>query len=242
MARAAAKKTRKRRTSRKQAKGGMWHWYLAGLLTVGSVVAYDHRAQIMPMADAFYTASVTEQRPAVKERDRRQSEKTAKQPPVRSAATNSALGRPALPPEGLTQQASLPSSMPTPGMRPAEAVGGEPGAAGKAGKFYFCTETLENCVVDGGTFWYGRQQVRIADIRAPKIKQARCDNERKLGSLAKKRLWEILNSGTVELAAATTGQGARVPVGQGRSIGDMLVAEGLARRQADGKDGWCGQG
>ena len=241
MARAARKKTQKRRTSRKQAKGGMWSWYLAGLLTVATVVAYEHRAQIVPMADAFYTASVKRQEPAPKRHDNRSTEKRTTSPLAEPRVAKSVLARVPLPPEGLTQQAALPSAMPAPGMRPVEVAAYNPGG-GKAGKFYFCTESLENCVVDGGTFWYGRRKIEIADIRAPKIKQARCESERKLGSLAKKRLWEILNSGDVELAAASSGQGARVTVGQGRSIGDMLVAEGLARRQADAKHGWCGKG
>ncbi len=227
MAKTAGRKGQRRRTGRKPAKGGMWPWYLAGVLSVGAAVAYDHRAEIAPMAAPFYTASIVKVRPV---------EKRAEKQPDKA--------RPAL-------------AMPTPGARPVEQVALEPPARltgevksrdGKPGTFYFCTETLENCVVDGGTFWYGRKKIQIADIQAPRIKQAKCDNERKLGSLAKRRLWEILNAGKVQLAAAgsgkagTSGQDARVTVGEGRSIGDMLVAEGLARRGADGKRGWCAEG
>ena len=68
-------------------------------------------------------------------------------------------------------------------------IGAQNTAGRKPGTFYFCTETLENCVVDGGTFWYGRRKIQISGIQAPKIKQAKCDNQLKLGSLAKKRLW-----------------------------------------------------
>lgn len=224
MAKTAGRKGHKRRTGRKQAKGGMWPWYLAGVLSVSAAVAYDHRAEIAPMAAPFYTASIAKPRP-VETRAERQPDK------VRSAL-----------------------AMPTPGARPVEQAALEPPARitgegksrdGGPGTYYFCTVTLENCVVDGGTFWYGRRKVQIADIEVPRIKQAKCDNERKFGSLAKRRLWEILNAGEVRLAAAggkAGAQDARVTVGAGRSIGDMLVAEGLARHRADGKRGWCAEG
>ncbi|CAN7444907.1 hypothetical protein LJR235_002853 [Pararhizobium sp. LjRoot235] len=217
MAKTAGRKGRKRRTGRKQAKGGMWPWYLAGVLSASAAIAYDHRADIMPMAAPFYTASIAKARPA---------EKRAEPEKARSAL-----------------------AMPRPGARPVEQAAWEPNdqkASGrKPGTYYFCTVTLENCVVDGGTFWYGRQKIQIADIQVPRIKQAKCDNERKFGSLAKRRLWEILNAGEVQLAAAGGKAGAQdtqVTVGEGRSIGDMLVAEGLARHGADGKRGWCAEG
>jgi len=224
MAKTAGRKGHKRRTGRKQAKGAMWPWYLAGVLSVSAAVAYDHRAEIAPMAAPFYTASIAKPRP-VETRAERQPDKA----------------RPAL-------------AMPKPGARPVEQAALEPPAriTGEGnsrdsgpGTYYFCTVTLENCVVDGGTFWYGRQKIQIADIEVPRIKQAKCDNERKFGSLAKRRLWEILNAGEVRLAAAggkAGAQNARVTVGAGRSIGDMLVAEGLARHRADGKRGWCAEG
>ena len=225
MAKTAVRKGQKRRTGRKQTRTSMWPWYLAGALSVSAVLAYDHRAQILPMAAPFYTASIAKPRPV------------DKQPaPEKRVQTSQSAAKPAL-------------AMPA--MRPVEQAAVNVGAlktvdeqkpsGRKPGTFYFCTETLENCVVDGGTFWYGRRKIQIADIQAPKIKQAKCDDERKLGSLAKKRLWEILNAGEVQLASVS-GQNTQVTVGQGRSIGDMLVSEGLARRTSGGKPGWCAQG
>ncbi|URK88074.1 hypothetical protein LP421_11180 [Rhizobium sp. RCAM05350] len=219
MAKTAVRKGQKRRAGRKQTKASMWPWYLAGILSVSAVLAYEHRAAIMPMTTPFYTASIAKPRPV------------EKQPaPEKRVETRQPVARPAL---------AMPS------MRPVEQAALEPFARApsgrKPGTFYFCTETLENCVVDGGTFWYGRRKIQISGIQAPKIKQAKCDNERKLGSLAKKRLWEILNVGDVQLAGVS-GQDAQVMVGQGRSVGDMLVSEGLARRASAGKQGWCAQG
>lgn len=231
MAKTAARKGQRRRPARKPVKGGMWPWYLAGMLSVGAAVAYDHRAAIMPMAAPFHTASIARERPVEKHAE----------PTVRHGEKP----RPAL-------------ALPTPGVRPVKQgaveqaalepparVGiGDTSRSGKPAAFYFCTQTLENCVVDGGTFWYGRQKISIAGIRVPRIKQAKCDNERKLGSLAKRRLWEILNAGDVRLAAAGEGtaraRSAVVMIGAGRSAGDILVSEGLAR-QGD-KAGWCAEG
>lgn len=225
MAKTAARKGQKRRTGRKQAKTSMWPWYLAGVLSVSAVLAYDHRAQILPMASPFYTASIAKPRPVEKQpAPEKRVEKS--QPSAKPA-----LAMPAVRP---VEQAAV-------DVGALKAVGEQTAVGRKPGAFYFCTETLENCVVDGGTFWYGRRKIQIADIQAPKIKQAKCDNERKLGSLAKKRLWEILNAGDVQLANVS-GQDARVMVGQGRSIGDMLVSEGLARRQSGSQPGWCTHG
>lgn len=225
MAKTAARKGQKRRGSRKQSKGSMWPWYLAGILSVSAAIAYDHRAEIGPMTAPFYTASVAKPRPVEKQSvPQKRVEKT--QPIAKPA-----LAMPAMRP---VEQATVDvAGLKTVGEQ--KAVGGKPGA------FYFCTETMENCVVDGGTFWYGRRKIQIADIQAPRIKQAKCDNERKIGSLAKRRLWELLNAGEVQLAGAS-GEDAKVSIGQGRSIGDMLVSEGLARRKADGRQGWCAQG
>ncbi|MBP1860840.1 hypothetical protein [Rhizobium herbae] len=231
MAKTAARKGQKRRASRKQSKGSMWPWYLVGILSVGAAVAYDHRVEIMPMTAPFYTASIAKPRPV--EKQSAPEKRVEKIQPIAKPA----LAMPAVRP---IEQAAVDVGALKP-VGEQRVVGAQTAVGGKPGAFYFCTETLENCVVDGGTFWYGRRKIQIADIQPPRIKQAKCDNERKLGSLAKKRLWEILNAGDVQLVGAS-GQDATVTVGQGRSIGDMLVSEGLARRRADGKRGWCAQG
>ena len=224
MAKTPARKGQKRRPSRKQAKGGMWHWYLAGALSIGGAVAYDHRAEWMPMAEPFYTASIAKPQPVEKRADTRTA---------RKAETAAVKAKPAL-------------ALPMPGVRPVEMAALDDAdrkpVGRKPGQFYFCTVTLENCVVDGDTFWYGKRKIAIADIVAPSIKQAKCEDERKLGSLAKKRLWEMLNSGEVQVASSDGSSSARVTVGGRRSIGDVLLSEGLARRKSSGSGSWCAKG
>ncbi|WP_275790374.1 thermonuclease family protein [Pararhizobium gei] len=226
MAKAAARKGQKRTAGRKQAKGGMWPWYLAGILSVGTVFAYEHRADLLPMTPPLHTASIAKFRPA---------EPQAETLPERRKPAL-ALPTPGVRPYTQPDERSVEQAALTP---PADLSD----AARKPGSFYFCTQNFENCVVDGGTFWYGRQKVRLSGIETPRIKEAKCDNERKLGSLAKRRLWQVLNGGEVRLASAGIGKSASasavVTVGQGRSVSDILVAEGLALPSSGGKRGWC---
>lgn len=115
-----------------------------------------------------------------------------------------------------------------------------------AGKWFICTTQTDYCVLDGNTILYAGRKVRLADIDAPAIAEARCDAERLKGGDAKLRLREILNEGGVTLAAASTGAGERagaathVVLGNGRSVGARLVGEGLARPWNGRHQSWCG--
>lgn len=101
-----------------------------------------------------------------------------------------------------------------------------------------------DCVVDGDTFWFGRQKIRIADIDAPELTPPRCAHERELGEAAKHRLRALLNAGPFSLRAGSRdedpfGRKLRTVVRAGRSIGERLVAEGLVRRWDGGRRSWC---
>ena len=102
-----------------------------------------------------------------------------------------------------------------------------------------------NCVVDGDTFWIGGEKVRIADIDAPETHPPRCDHEADLGDRATVRLQELLNAGPVTLAPADRdtdryGRLLRIVERDGRSLGEQLVDEGLARRWTGRRLPWCG--
>lgn len=67
-------------------------------------------------------------------------------------------------------------------------------------EFKLCGERRRvTCVVDGDTFWFQRQKIRIADIDAPELSPPRCADERKRGEAAKLRLLELLNDGPFSL-------------------------------------------
>jgi micrococcal nuclease len=104
---------------------------------------------------------------------------------------------------------------------------------------------LRLCVIDGDTFFFAGEKIRIADIDAPETGGAQCANEAELGARATSRLQELLNEGPFELRGYQSrdtdryGRKLRVVVRDGRSIGDTLVAEGLARRWSGRRLPWC---
>lgn len=126
--------------------------------------------------------------------------------------------------------------------------GGSAGAAGEVGvsaQFGFChSGGGTNCVVDGDTFWMGGEKIRVADIDAPETHPSRCPEEARLGQAATARLQALLNAGpvTLELADRDTdkyGRKLRVVTRGGRSLGAMLVDEGLARPWVGRRQPWC---
>lgn len=100
------------------------------------------------------------------------------------------------------------------------------------------------CVVDGDTFWLDGVKIRIADIDAPELSPPRCDVERAKGEAAKYRLQDLLNAGAFSLVGGERDEDRyhrklKTVTRDGRSIGDTLVAEGLARRWDGARLGWC---
>ncbi|MCJ8055266.1 hypothetical protein GB928_010865 [Shinella curvata] len=108
-----------------------------------------------------------------------------------------------------------------------------------SGKWFICTTQTDYCVLDGSTILYAGRKVRIADIDAPAIAEAKCDAERSRGGDAKLRLREILSEGDVSLVAAK-GEGRHIVLRDGRSIGGRLVQEGFARPWTGRHQSWCG--
>lgn len=101
-----------------------------------------------------------------------------------------------------------------------------------------------NCVVDGDTAWVGGEKIRIADIDAPETHPPRCDHESELGNAATARLAALMNLGPFEIRMIDRdtdryGRKLRILVRKGRSIGDQLVQEGLARTWEGRRRPWC---
>ena len=92
-------------------------------------------------------------------------------------------------------------------------------------------------VVDGNP-------IRIADIDAPEIASPRCRDERHAGELARDQLLVLLNAGGFSLSSVWRdmdryGRKLRTVTRGEQSIGEMLVAEGLARRWNEARRDWC---
>lgn len=102
-----------------------------------------------------------------------------------------------------------------------------------------------NCVVDGDTIWLDGEKIRVADIDAPETHEPRCEKEADLGRRATDRLHQLVNAGPFSVATLggrdndRYGRKLRVLTRNGRSLGDMLVAEGLARTWAGRREPWC---
>jgi micrococcal nuclease len=126
-------------------------------------------------------------------------------------------------------------------MNPAGAV-----AADGNGTFTLCLRaSQENCVIDGDTIRYRGTKIRLEDIDAPEVFSPRCAFEARLGQRAAERLLTLMNAGPFQLVSGERdkdryGRKLRTIARDGRSLGDMLVAEGLARRWDGGRRSWCG--
>jgi len=136
-----------------------------------------------------------------------------------------------------------------PVQRPAEALERGIPVAEKlpafSGKWFICTTQTDYCVLDGSTILYAGRKVRLADIDAPSITEARCEAERSRAGDAKLRLREILNEGDVTLIAskgeaARAGAAPHLVLRGGRSIGHKLVQEGFAKPWTGRHQSWCG--
>ncbi len=100
------------------------------------------------------------------------------------------------------------------------------------------------CVVDGDTFWLDGAKIRIADINTPETGSPQCAAEAALGRQATVRLAQLLNEGPFDLVSIDRdedqyGRKLRVVERDGRSVGAILVAEGLAHEWGGRRQSWC---
>jgi endonuclease YncB( thermonuclease family) len=112
--------------------------------------------------------------------------------------------------------------------------------------FRLCGPSLErNCVIDGDTLRYEGVKIRLADIDTPEISSPKCASELELGQRAKHRLLELMNAGSFSIVHTGSrdedvyGRKLRVITRNGRSVGETLIAEGLARRWDGARRSWC---
>jgi endonuclease YncB( thermonuclease family) len=114
-----------------------------------------------------------------------------------------------------------------------------------AAVFSLCSSAPRlTCVVDGDTFWLDGEKVRIADINTPETSQPGCPREAELGRRATLRLLGLLNRGEIELVPGERerdryGRLLRIVRQDGRSLGAILVAEGLAEPWRGKRSDWC---
>jgi micrococcal nuclease len=103
-------------------------------------------------------------------------------------------------------------------------------------------------VTDGDSLRIDGRPHRLANIDAPELRHAQCDAERRLAMVAKRRLAELLASGTVAITVGDPVTGrtfdkynrilATITV-DGHDVGQTLIAEGLARPWEGKRRSWC---
>ena len=102
------------------------------------------------------------------------------------------------------------------------------------------------CVVDGDTIWYQGTKIRVADINAPEVSKPGCAREAMLGQQATMRLTQLLNKGDFTLVSPAGtpefdryGRTLREVQRGGKSLGAVLVREGLAEQWGGARIDWC---
>jgi micrococcal nuclease len=121
------------------------------------------------------------------------------------------------------------------------------GADREAARFGLCGgmgSAGGNCVIDGDTFWYGGEKIRIADINTPETSEPECAREAQLGAAATGRLHALLNEGAFTLEPIDRdrdqyGRLLRTVTRDGESLGAVLVDEGLAEEWQGYRGSWC---
>lgn len=106
-----------------------------------------------------------------------------------------------------------------------------------------CAPTGErvNCVHDGDSLVVNRERIRIADIDTPELKSA-CAAERDLAQRARHLLHGHLENGGYKIhrdGKDRYGRTLAIVTINGRSVGYMLVAVGVARTWSGKRKPWC---
>jgi micrococcal nuclease len=100
------------------------------------------------------------------------------------------------------------------------------------------------CIVDGDTIWLNGENLRLQAFDTPEPYNDICGGAQEI-ALAKRasaRLLDLLNSNpfTVESFGQDRYDRTLATIRiSGQDVGDILIAEGLARRWPDGTEFWC---
>ena len=227
--------SKRRKSARSSAGHGMTSWLVALAVVAGGIALYDNRDTVMKEMAPLLS---TEKRVA----SSNAKSETRREKPASERATAKGTKGPVPPANVGVVKAAVPAARPAVTTATAGPLTGE----NFSGKFYFCgTSGLDNCVMTGDTFWYKKTKIVLADIAAPRTEGTACQQERDRGFAAKVRLKDLLSSGrfdleTLKAQAAGGAPGVmRVATRNGRSLGSILVSEGLAKPRMARQQSWC---
>jgi len=100
------------------------------------------------------------------------------------------------------------------------------------------------CVWSGNSFYLRGELIRLADIDAPERYTSACPAASNLSWLSARRLRDLLNAASFEIqpagdGASTSGGIPSLVTRDGESLGNALVAAGLARPASSTAQDWC---
>jgi micrococcal nuclease len=100
-------------------------------------------------------------------------------------------------------------------------------------------EKLRSCVVDGNTFWYGGEFMRLQAVNPPAT-QVACTSS--TADAAKNRLMKLLNTGEIFVFRYGTdpeGHTLTQVLVEGKEVGQTLISEGLAQPSTASTGAFC---
>jgi len=113
-------------------------------------------------------------------------------------------------------------------------------------KFRICSSRVySTCVIDGDTFRWKGDRIRLVDVDAPETHPPRCQYEADLGERATLRLQQLLTAGGWSLERSGDrdhdkyGRLLRLVAIGDTDAGAILVEEGLARPWDGSRHPWC---
>lgn len=259
---ARGRSTGKRKSARRPAArsgGAVWPWIAALVAVGGGIALYDHSTEARR-----FVAGLAGARPVqMAEKVMGEAEKSVSTGGDKGAPKTGpvALRRP-VPPTPVPEPSSSVDSARTAAIippapigkpvmevaaaRPSEARVGSGIAGGYEGKFFLCgSAKQDDCVVTADQFVLHGQKIRLVGVEVPDIHKPHCEAERIKASDAELRVRAFLDSGPFDVVswsgndAEVDGHKLRAITRDGRSLADILVSEGLAKRPGASK-GWCG--
>jgi micrococcal nuclease len=127
--------------------------------------------------------------------------------------------------------------------------GGPAPASAEDARFSLCAEVpYRSCVHNGNLIYLRGQPIRLSDIMTPDRYASDCPAASNIAWYSAIRMRDLLNEGPFDIVEdpareATEGEAwLRRLEREGISLGDTLVAEGLARRWTLQGTTWCTEG
>lgn len=102
------------------------------------------------------------------------------------------------------------------------------------------------CIVDGDTGWLEGEKWRLTTqtggVDAPEISKPECPAEKRIGDRARDRLRSLMSNGYYVNRDGEDRHGRTlltVTLADGRDVGEVLIAEGLAQAWPNTGNKWC---